>query len=856
MSHRYYSQPVRQQQPHVRSQSFAMNSRGSTVTSVFSSPQPQPLIAFDQDVTPRYGDTSYGQSSYSTDYNSSFGSDGFLPTPVRAEESYNYESSPSYGRGMLGYLPGMNINGSYSRTTLVSTPQLPSVDFCQRETYRPTLSPFGSANQEHSYPGRGSSMFRTSYGRPLASSGYDTAFKGSPGTFSRSPRASHVRGRKSLSSSRGAAQARTRNTLYCELCKVSCVGQQAYDEHVKGQRHAKRETQAKVVSAAADGKGNNKTLHHCKICNIFCTGMETLKAHQRGVKHQRAMKLQETMGKKTTNGKDVATTEEAEPAKMDTEEPAKGSCISWVFLNDIAIVSPGEEQGDAKVSAEVVAGEKQEDQTVMDTSSPLEKEAEVVGEEYLTLIPATKNKAAQFRCSLCNCEFSDLQAKETHLKGRRHRINFKKAVETKGDKCLPIEKTNDRPRVGGKADVVGPPTFAGDGQASYPMDPTLANQLYALSKEIERLNEATISKMLKHIEPLKEITKAINVATEFIITNLNGFKPPVVKKETTEVSANAKESAKANSKQFFVKIIRVDDLAKGIAIRGENRAEIVAVCQEMPTYDMYNAIEQLLASRIEANSNKKEYSVNRVEEPARAVVLHHVGEHAIEVHIRLGFAKKPASTGKDVPEEKVALTLIQEAHWLPAALNRASQNERLACIKRGDLDRLLLFLCSNPNYIGPGFERIRTSSVQAVLQVIRHLRDKQEPVMANLSDWGWQVLMANVFFEVMSPVSPSILLTVLCEKIASGIVLPNVGLQLLDPCESEKHVNLLDSLTQQHRLSLTIVFQKWLNLIAVGLLGDVLIVDSKEGRSEKEADDEIFDGNGEPKKLKISDDNA
>ncbi|KHJ45955.1 zinc finger, C2H2 type [Trichuris suis] len=818
MSHRYYSQPVRQQQPHVRSQSFAMNSRGSTVTSVFSSPQPQPLIAFDQDVTPRYGDTSYGQSSYSTDYNSSFGSDGFLPTPVRAEESYNYESSPSYGRGMLGYLPGMNINGSYSRTTLVSTPQLPSVDFCQRETYRPTLSPFGSANQEHSYPGRGSSMFRTSYGRPLASSGYDTAFKGSPGTFSRSPRASHVRGRKSLSSSRGAAQARTRNTLYCELCKVSCVGQQAYDEHVKGQRHAKRETQAKVVSAAADGKGNNKTLHHCKICNIFCTGMETLKAHQRGVKHQRAMKLQETMGKKTTNGKDVATTEEAEPAKMDTEEPAKG-----------------EEQGDAKVSAEVVAGEKQEDQTVMDTSSPLEKEAEVVGEEYLTLIPATKNKAAQFRCSLCNCEFSDLQAKETHLKGRRHRINFKKAVETKGDKCLPIEKTNDRPRVGGKADVVGPPTFAGDGQASYPMDPTLANQLYALSKEIERLNEATISKMLKHIEPLKEITKAINVATEFIITNLNGFKPPVVKKETTEVSANAKESAKANSKQFFVKIIRVDDLAKGIAIRGENRAEIVAVCQEMPTYDMYNAIEQLLASRIEANSNKKEYSVNRVEEPARAVVLHHVGEHAIEVHIRLGFAKKPASTGKDVPEEKVE---IQQAMETECTEERQCA-EALVAVRRTEW-----------------FERIRTSSVQAVLQVIRHLRDKQEPVMANLSDWGWQVLMANVFFEVMSPVSPSILLTVLCEKIASGIVLPNVGLQLLDPCESEKHVNLLDSLTQQHRLSLTIVFQKWLNLIAVGLLGDVLIVDSKEGRSEKEADDEIFDGNGEPKKLKISDDNA
>ncbi|CDW59162.1 zf-C2H2 jaz and zf-met domain containing protein [Trichuris trichiura] len=379
------------------------------------------------------------------------------------------------------------------------------------------FSAFGSTNQEHSYPGRGSSMFRTSYGRPLAGSGYDTAFRGSLGTFSRSARA--------LSGSRGAAQARNRSTLFCELCKVSCVGQQAYDEHVKGQRHAKRETQAKVVSAAADGKGNSKTLHHCKICNIFCTGTETLKAHQRGVKHQRVCRIY-----KTVNEKEVCTTQEMEPAKVDTEESAKGDRISWLFFNDIVIVSPGEEQGDAKANTEVAVISLL---AVMDTSAPLEKEAEVVGEEYLTLIPATKNKAAQFRCSLCNCEFSDLQAKETHLKGRRHRINFKVAF----------------------------------------WYVRIANRICGNCRKRWK-------------------RKGTNVC--------------LLKRQMTDHELALKlkllESAKANSKHFFVKIIRVDDLAKGIAIRGENHGEIVAICPEMPTCDTFYAIEQHLASKIEVYS--------------------------------------------------------------------------------------------------------------------------------------------------------------------------------------------------------------------------------------------------------------
>lgn len=34
-------------------------------------------------------------------------------------------------------------------------------------------------------------------------------------------------------------------------------------------------------------------------------------------------------------------------------------------------------------------------------------------------------KVIQFFCKLCDCKFNDLNAKDMHLKGRRHRLQFK-----------------------------------------------------------------------------------------------------------------------------------------------------------------------------------------------------------------------------------------------------------------------------------------------------------------------------------------------------------------------------------------------------------------------------------------------
>ena len=37
-------------------------------------------------------------------------------------------------------------------------------------------------------------------------------------------------------------------------------------------------------------------------------------------------------------------------------------------------------------------------------------------------------KVISFNCKLCDCKFNDPNAKEMHMKGRRHRLQYKKKV--------------------------------------------------------------------------------------------------------------------------------------------------------------------------------------------------------------------------------------------------------------------------------------------------------------------------------------------------------------------------------------------------------------------------------------------
>lgn len=57
-----------------------------------------------------------------------------------------------------------------------------------------------------------------------------------------------------------------------------------------------------------------------------------------------------------------------------------------------------------------------------------EPEIQPVGQDYIEEIKGEDGKVISFNCKLCDCRFNDPNAKEMHMKGRRHRLQYKKKV--------------------------------------------------------------------------------------------------------------------------------------------------------------------------------------------------------------------------------------------------------------------------------------------------------------------------------------------------------------------------------------------------------------------------------------------
>lgn len=49
----------------------------------------------------------------------------------------------------------------------------------------------------------------------------------------------------------------------------------------------------------------------------------------------------------------------------------------------------------------------------------------VTGHEYIEEVKNEYGKVISFHCKLCDCKFNDPNAKLMHMKGRRHRLQYK-----------------------------------------------------------------------------------------------------------------------------------------------------------------------------------------------------------------------------------------------------------------------------------------------------------------------------------------------------------------------------------------------------------------------------------------------
>lgn len=259
---------------------------------------------------------------------------------------------------------------------------------------------------------------------------------------------------------------------YCEVCRISCAGPQTYKEHLDGQRHKKKEAQMNSASTTPNKRGQPVGVSlRCELCDVTCTGNDAYQAHIRGSKHQKVLKLH------TKLGKPIPSSEPPQSKQGDPNIPHSSGKIKVLGTPKVSFMSGGrlhttsmQENQDtsqnmatdvvkSKVSEELTTStsnantgsstntnnnslnnfsvqeqfsQKSNYLSASDTSMMVDMEksdSQPVGQDYVEEVRSDESKSVSFHCKLCDCRFNDPNAKEMHLKGRRHRLQYKKKVD-------------------------------------------------------------------------------------------------------------------------------------------------------------------------------------------------------------------------------------------------------------------------------------------------------------------------------------------------------------------------------------------------------------------------------------------
>uniref|UniRef100_A0A5K3FHS9 DZF domain-containing protein n=1 Tax=Mesocestoides corti TaxID=53468 RepID=A0A5K3FHS9_MESCO len=180
--------------------------------------------------------------------------------------------------------------------------------------------------------------------------------------------------------------------------------------HMGGQKHLES------VNWKAQGESGENALSSvktnelsCPLCNIKCTGVDTYKTHLTGRQHQRAVKLQTELGKAIPDCDAVAINAEKAAAAAASSQSAhakkkRSSNSARIDSTDV----------DASISDDCIEEVK-------------------------------NGKSSVFCCRVCDCNFSDVNAKSLHLKGKKHQSALRK-LRGAGD-SVATTSTSGRPQV-------------------------------------------------------------------------------------------------------------------------------------------------------------------------------------------------------------------------------------------------------------------------------------------------------------------------------------------------------------------------------------------------------------------------
>ncbi|XP_054984655.1 zinc finger RNA-binding protein 2 isoform X2 [Sorex araneus] len=524
---------------------------------------------------------------------------------------------------------------------------------------------------------------------------------------------------------------------FCELCKVSCAGPQTYREHLEGQKHRRKE-----AARPCEGEGDPQDPLHCSLCSVSCTGPAAYAAHLRGARHQKVLRLHGKLGRPVPPTAQALPA--AAPASPGSRSPSRSPSPKRTVASKVMLVGPPEAHPCSSRPAEARAVGPGE---WAPRGSPAEAsgsscDSPPVGPEYVEEVCNDDGKVIRFHCKLCVCSFNDRNARDMHVRGRRHRLQYKKKVDpelplalkpsnrarrlleeklktqrqlTKRrlegmrrwynemrlyDACKRrMEQQSQTPEEQATCSLPARPLpFAGSlGElatkataARHPRRPESHDDRHVMCKHAAIY--PTEAELLAVQRAVAHAERALKLVSDALAREPKGA-----------------DGSPETSSRILKGVMRVGLLAKGLLLRGDRQVQLIVLCSQKPTRALLRRVAQQLPQELPAVTDDR-YEVSP--DPETDIVISSCEEPRVHVVVSV--------TSPLMREEPGAHTEGSEAPGQePDVLSPERCLQSLAALRHAK------------------WFQARASSLQPCVIVIRLLRDlcQRVPTWGALPDW-------------------------------------------------------------------------------------------------------------------------
>ncbi|XP_077873265.1 zinc finger RNA-binding protein isoform X3 [Ictidomys tridecemlineatus] len=646
---------------------------------------------------------------------------------------------------------------------------------------------------------------------------------------------------------------------YCDVCKISCAGPQVVKLHTKLGKPIPS-TEPNVVSQATSStavSASKPTASPSSIAASNCT-VNTSSIATSSVK-----------GLVTTGNSSLNSTSNTKVSAVPTNMAAKKTSTPKInFVGGNKLQSTGNKTEDLKgtecvkstpVTSAVQIPEVKTD-TVSEPVTPaslaaLQSDVQPVGHDYVEEVRNDEGKVIRFHCKLCECSFNDPNAKEMHLKGRRHRLQYKKKVnpdlqvevkpsirarkiqEEKMRKQMQKEEYwrrreeeerwrmemrryeedmywrrmeeeqhhwDDRRRMPDGGYPHGPPGPLGllgvrPGMPPQPQGPAPLRRPDSSDDRYVMTKHATIYPTEEELQAVQKIVSITERALKLVSDSLSEHE-----KSKSKEGDDKKEGGKDRALKG---VLRVGVLAKGLLLRGDRNVNLVLLCSEKPSKTLLSRIAENLPKQLAVISPEK-YDIKCAVSEA-AIILNSCVEPKMQVTITL---TSPIIREENMREGDVTSGMVKDP---PDVLDRQKCLDALAALRHAK------------------WFQARANGLQSCVIIIRILRDlcQRVPTWSDFPSWAMELLVEKAISSASSPQSPGDALRRVFECISSGIILKGSP-GLLDPCEKDPF-DTLATMTDQQREDITSSAQFALRLLAFRQIHKVLGMDPLPQMSQR-----------------------